>query len=457
MAQRVQEHPLQQAFEALLDNGLDGAGEALRILVNEASKIERSQYLNAAPYERSSERVDHANGYKPKTVMTRLGNVTFDVPQVRSGGFYPSALEKGSRSEQALNLALAQMYVQGVSTRKVCDILVKLVGPEVAISSTQVSRIAARLDEGLAAWRERPLDETPYVLLDARYERVREAGRIVDCAVLVAVALGSLVLSFASADPEKEAVGPWAVWLLPLGALAVVAALLWHRVAPYPLVPRGLFSRRVLFGVLTSVAVGAALVAVVVDVPVLARLTLTDSQTAAAMVLVRFLLALPIGAVLGGVSLRRLGPGLVACAGLVLATGALGVMSTWGTSSLADSAAVTMTLVAAGFGLGLAIAPVNAAVLDDVDAEAHGVAGSVVVVARMIGMVVGLALLTAYGLRRFYAYVETLPAEVALREPAILLDAGIVQVQTVFFGAALCAAAGAAAALGLGLRRTEKA
>ena len=276
-------------------------------------------------------------------------------------------------------------------------------------------------------------------------------------AVLVAVALGSLVLSFASADPEKEAVGPWAVWLLPLGALAVVAALLWHRVAPYPLVPRGLFSRRVLFGVLTSVAVGAALVAVVVDVPVLARLTLTDSQTAAAMVLVRFLLALPIGAVLGGVSLRRLGPGLVACAGLVLATGALGVMSTWGTSSLADSAAVTMTLVAAGFGLGLAIAPVNAAVLDDVDAEAHGVAGSVVVVARMIGMVVGLALLTAYGLWRFYAYVETLPAEVALREPAILLDAGIVQVQTVFFGAALCAAAGAAAALGLGLRRTEKA
>jgi len=220
MAQRVQEHPLQQAFEALLDNGLDGAGEALRILVNEASKIERSQYLNAAPYERSSERVDHANGYKPKTVMTRLGNLTFDVPQVRSGGFYPSALEKGSRSEQALNLALAEMYVQGVSTRKVCDILVKLVGPEVAISSTQVSRIAARLDEGLAAWRERPLDETPYVLLDARYERVREAGRIVDCAVLVAVGITASghrrVLGVSVALSEAEV--HWRAFLQSLAA-----------------------------------------------------------------------------------------------------------------------------------------------------------------------------------------------------------------------------------------------
>lgn len=220
MAQRVQEHPLQQAFEALLDNGLDGAGEALRILVNEASKIERSQYLNAAPYERSSERVDHANGYKPKTAMTRLGNLTFDVPQVRSGGFYPSALEKGSRSEQALNLALAEMYVQGVSTRKVCDILVKLVGPEVAISSTQVSRIAARLDEGLAAWRERPLDETPYVLLDARYERVREAGRIVDCAVLVAVGITASghrrVLGVSVALSEAEV--HWRAFLQSLAA-----------------------------------------------------------------------------------------------------------------------------------------------------------------------------------------------------------------------------------------------
>jgi transposase-like protein len=139
------------------------------------------------PYERSAQRQDYANGYKPKTVLTRMGEVTFEVPQVRSGGFYPSALERGSRSEQAMNLALAEMYVQGVSTRKVITVLQKLVGPEISISSTQISRCTALLDEGLKAWRSRPLDETPYVILDARYERVREAGRLVDCAVLVAI------------------------------------------------------------------------------------------------------------------------------------------------------------------------------------------------------------------------------------------------------------------------------
>ena len=176
---------LHEAYACLLANGLDGAGEALRILVNEASRIERAQHLQAMPYERSAQRVDQANGFKAKTMLTRLGEITFEVPQVRTAGFYPSALERGSRSEQSVNLALAEMYVQGVSTRKVIEVLQKLVGPEVTISSTQVSRCAEKLDVGLDAWRRRPLDETPYVLLDARYERVREAGQVVDCAVLV--------------------------------------------------------------------------------------------------------------------------------------------------------------------------------------------------------------------------------------------------------------------------------
>ena len=120
-------------------------------------------------------------------MLTRLGEVTFEVPQVRSSGFYPSALERGSRSEQSMNLALAEMYVQGVSTRLRLTVLQKLVGPEISISSTQISRCAEKLDAGLQAWRTRPLDETPYVLLDARYERVREGGQVVDCAVLVAI------------------------------------------------------------------------------------------------------------------------------------------------------------------------------------------------------------------------------------------------------------------------------
>jgi putative transposase len=187
MAMRVETNPLEAAYAALLAQGLDGAGEALRILVNEASKIERAHHLNAQPYERHEDRSGHANGFKPKTVMTRLGEVTFDVPQVRDSSFYPSALDKGSRTEQAVNLALAEMYVQGVSTRKVVAVLQGLVGPEVSVSSAQVSRAAATLDVGLQAWRERPLGETPYVFLDARYERVRTEGQIIDCAVLVAV------------------------------------------------------------------------------------------------------------------------------------------------------------------------------------------------------------------------------------------------------------------------------
>lgn len=167
MAQKVEEHPLAAACEALLAHGLDGTGEtprileALRILVNEVSKIERAEYLGAQPYERNAARRDHANGFKPRTVRARVGEVTFDVPQVRGGGFYPSALERGSRTQQALNLALAEMYVQGVSTRRVIDVPQRLLGPEIAISSTQVSRIAATLDEGLAVWRERPLGAAP--------------------------------------------------------------------------------------------------------------------------------------------------------------------------------------------------------------------------------------------------------------------------------------------------------
>ena len=199
MAQRVEHHPLEAAFAALIDHGLDGAGEALRILVNEASKIERAQFLNARPHERTPDRTDYANGFKQKTVMTRVGAQTFDVPQVRGGGFYPSALDKGTRTERALNVALAEMYVQGVSTRKVITVLQALLGPEVALSSTQVSRAAEQLDVGLAAWRERPLGETPYLLLDARYERIREGGRLIDCAVLVAIGI--------TADGKRRVLG----------------------------------------------------------------------------------------------------------------------------------------------------------------------------------------------------------------------------------------------------------
>lgn len=173
--------------EELAEKGLEALPEMMRIVINQAMQAERSKYLQADEYERTEERKGHANGYKPKTVRTRMGEITFAVPQVREGGFYPSALEKGLRSERALTITLAEMYVQGVSTRKVKAITEQLCGVE--ISAMQVSRATAQLDEVLQEWRERPLGETRYLYLDARYEKVRVGGQVRDVAVLVATGI----------------------------------------------------------------------------------------------------------------------------------------------------------------------------------------------------------------------------------------------------------------------------
>lgn len=176
---------LDQMIQVLDEHGFDGMASAIQILVNEAMKIERSETLRAAPYERTSERRGYANGFKPKTLATRVGQVELQVPQTRGVEFYPKSLERGVRSERALKLAVAEMYVQGVSTRKVTQITSELCGLDV--SSSQVSRAAQLLDEELQSWRSRPLDKLPYLIIDARYEKVRHGGSVVDCAVLVAV------------------------------------------------------------------------------------------------------------------------------------------------------------------------------------------------------------------------------------------------------------------------------
>ncbi len=173
--------------EELAEKGLDALPEMMRVLINQAMQAERSKYLQADEYERTEDRKGHANGFKPKTVKTRIGEITFAVPQVREGGFYPSALEKGLRSERALTITLAEMYIQGVSTRRVKAITEQLCGIE--ISATQVSRATAQLDEILQEWRERPLGEIVYLYLDARYEKVRVAGQVRDVAVLVATGI----------------------------------------------------------------------------------------------------------------------------------------------------------------------------------------------------------------------------------------------------------------------------
>jgi len=171
-------------LEQLTKLGLGNLPEMIRVMVNEAMRIERENHLGAKPYERREERRGHANGYKPKTVKTRVGELTFAIPQVREGGFYPHALEKGMRSERALVLTLAEMYVQGVSTRKVAAVTEKLCG--IQVSASQVSRAAQQLDDELQAWRNRPIGEVIYLYLDARYEKVRQAGIVQDAAILMA-------------------------------------------------------------------------------------------------------------------------------------------------------------------------------------------------------------------------------------------------------------------------------
>ena len=203
---------------------------------------------------------------------------------------------------------------------------------------------------------------------------------------------------------------------------------------------------RVIPALLVSLLAGVALVGIVVDIPILARLTVTGSQTVAALVLVRFLIAVPVGAFLGGWLLHRFGPALVAVAGLVLAGLGLIAMSGWGQGSL-HSWLATPVLMLVGLGLGLPIAPVNAAALASAGDDAHGVVSSLVVLARMVGMVVGLGLLTAIGLYRYYRTVAALPNQ---SDTAALAAAGVVQVQTVFLGGAVAALLAAVVALALG-------
>src|ERR1051325_7535050 len=139
-------------LESIADNGLDCLPDLFRILVNAAMQLERQKYLNAQPHERTPERAAHANGFKDKSVSTRMGAITFAVPQVREGGFYPSSLERGSRSERALKLALAEMYVQGVSTRKVAAITEQLGGFEVE-GRRHILGVSVARSEAEVHWR----------------------------------------------------------------------------------------------------------------------------------------------------------------------------------------------------------------------------------------------------------------------------------------------------------------
>lgn len=189
MTHLQQPNVLDSILQPLLDGSAEGGlADLVRLVLNEAMKIERNHALKAQPYQRTAARLGRANGFKDRSIPTALGKITFDIPQVRDGiPFTPTCLELGLRSEKALKLALAEMYVQGVSTRKITHVLETLCGLE--ISSAQVSRAAAALDAELTQWRNRPLDCFAQLMLDARYEKVRRSGQVVDCAVLIAIGI----------------------------------------------------------------------------------------------------------------------------------------------------------------------------------------------------------------------------------------------------------------------------
>ena len=295
----------------------------------------------------------------------------------------------------------------------------------------------------------------PLVDLRAWGRSLREAD--VTGASYLAVALGGVILAFATADPKVQVFSDQGRWYLLGAAVATVAFVVHLRRASNPLLPRGALAARPAWGsVVVSFLIGAALIAALIDVPLFARTTTyQDSQLLAALVLVRFLVALPVGAVVGGYLTRVLPAGVITAVGMVMAAVGFVMMSRWGVDAL-ESWTATVPLVVGGLGFGLALAPVNAAVLAHTADAVHGLASAMVVVARMVGMLVGISALTTIGLRRYYAEQADIPpiqdvcpagTTRCAEYSDLLRAAGIAQEQTVFLGAAGCAALAAVLAL----------
>jgi len=181
------QHP--DLINILLEDGLENAIPKISaLLMNAAMLLERIAHIGADPNERNVEgRNGYANGFKPRSFQTAMGKLQLAIPQVRDSDttFRTSLLEQGSRSERALKSAIATMYVEGVSTRRVTKIMEKLCGFKV--SSGQVSNLTRELDVEFAKWRSRPLPDIIYLTLDATYYKVRIDGVVRDCATLVAI------------------------------------------------------------------------------------------------------------------------------------------------------------------------------------------------------------------------------------------------------------------------------
>jgi transposase-like protein len=208
MAERASIDGIVESVQGLFTDR-DGPRRLLGLLAAAAMEAEVADHLGAGPHERNAGRRGHRNGHKPRSLQTRVGTLELDVPQVRGcEPYHPNLFARWQRSERALLVACAEMYFQGVSTRKVQEVLGSMCGGEV--SAATVSRVAAELDEKLAAFRARRLDHTsyPYLMVDARYEKVRVDGRIVTQAVLVVAGFTATgrreVLDWRVGDSESE-------------------------------------------------------------------------------------------------------------------------------------------------------------------------------------------------------------------------------------------------------------
>jgi MFS family permease len=294
-------------------------------------------------------------------------------------------------------------------------------------------------------------------LLDLRGWRLLLRRVDVLGALLLAITLAGIIIAFATADPAVQLMSPAGPWLL-LGS-AVAAVAFWRRNAAVanPLVPVGTLRPTPAWGAMVvSFFAGSALIAALVDIPIFARITIYgESQLLAALVLVRFLVGLPIGAVLGGWWTHHAPAGVVTAAGMALSCAGFLMMTHWGLETLHNPWA-TVPLLMAGTGVGLAIPPVNAALLSATHGEVHGIASALLIVARTVGKLVGISALTTIGLRVYYHKQADLPApqdvcpggRTRCDEFAHLLRVnGLVELHTIFLGAAVCCLAAGLVAL----------
>jgi len=187
----------------------DGVRRFLEAVIQQVMSVEVEDHLGAARHERAADRSGYRNGSKPRSFKTRVGELALEIPQVRGCEPYrPGLFNKWQRSERALLVACGEMYFQGVSTRKVREVLEQMCDSE--ISAMTVSRVAGELDEKLAEFRARRLDQSswPYLMIDARYEKVRVEGKVVSQAVLVVVGFTGEgrreVLDWRVGDSESE-------------------------------------------------------------------------------------------------------------------------------------------------------------------------------------------------------------------------------------------------------------